>query len=47
VKARGTDRPWSPATAGEADFGASLAPPAAASRNRDATPSEADLQAED
>ncbi|WP_375314441.1 ComEC/Rec2 family competence protein [Bradyrhizobium sp. A5] len=47
MKARGTDRPWSPATAGEADFGASLAPQVAAPRNRDATPSEADLQAED
>ena len=47
VKARGTDRPWSPAVNGEADFGVSLAPQAAASRNRDATPSEADLQAED
>ncbi|MEY9397606.1 hypothetical protein ABIF66_008404 [Bradyrhizobium japonicum] len=47
AKARGADRPWSPAAAGEADFGASLAPQAAAPRNRDATPSEADLQAED
>jgi competence protein ComEC len=47
VKARGTDRPWSPATAGEGDFGASLAPQAPAPRNRDATPSEADMQAED
>ncbi|MBW7968777.1 ComEC/Rec2 family competence protein [Bradyrhizobium sp. BR 10289] len=47
VKARGTDRPWSPATAGEADFGTSLAPQAAAPRNRDATPSESDLQADD
>ncbi len=46
VKARGTDRPWSPASAGEADFGTSLAPQAPP-RNRDATPSEADLQAED
>ena len=47
VKARGTDRPWSPATAGEGDFGASLAPQAPAPRTRDATPSEADMQAED
>jgi len=45
VKASGTDRPWAPAAAGEADFGASLAPRPAASR--DATPSEADLQADD
>jgi competence protein ComEC len=47
VKAGGADRPWSPATAGEGDFSTSLAPQAAAPRNRDATPSEADLQAED
>ncbi|MHC2619014.1 competence protein ComEC [Bradyrhizobium huanghuaihaiense] len=47
VKARGADRPWAPATAGEGDFGASLAPPAAVPRSRDATPSEADMQAED
>jgi competence protein ComEC len=47
VKAGGTDRPWSPSIAREADFGTSLAPQAAAPRNRDATPSEADLQADD
>lgn len=47
VKARGADRPWSPATAGEADFGVTLAPQAASARSRDATPSESDLQAED
>lgn len=47
VKARGTDRPWSPATANEADFGTSLGSPPAAPRTRDATPSEADLAAED
>ncbi len=47
VRARGADRPWSPAAAGEGDFDGSLAPKTAAPRSRDATPSEADLQAED
>lgn len=47
VRARGTSRPWLPAGAGEGDFGGSLAPKAAAARNRDATPAEADLQADD
>jgi competence protein ComEC len=46
VRARGTSRPWLPAGAGEGDFDGSLAPKAAA-RNRDATPSETDLQADD
>jgi competence protein ComEC len=47
VKARGADRPWSPATAGAGDFGVSLAPKTTAPGNRDATPAETDLQAED
>lgn len=47
VRARGTSRPWLPAGAGEGDFGGDLAPKAAASRNKDATPSETDLQADD
>ena len=47
VKARGTNRPWLPAAAGEGDFDGSLAPKTAAPRSKDATPSEADLQAED
>jgi competence protein ComEC len=47
VKARGADRPWSPAKAGAGDFDGSLAPKTAVPRNRDATPAEADLQAED
>lgn len=47
VRARGTSRPWSPAVAGEGDFDTSLAPKTAAPRSKDATPSEADLQAED
>jgi len=47
VRARGANRPWSPAEAGDGDFELSLAPRPAAPRSRDATPSEADLQAED
>jgi competence protein ComEC len=47
VRARGADRPWSPATAGAGDFDGSLAPKTAAPRSKDATPSEADQQAED
>ncbi|WP_369723435.1 ComEC/Rec2 family competence protein [Bradyrhizobium sp. LLZ17] len=49
VKARGADRPWSPAAAGAADYDGSLAPKTktASPRSNDATPSEADLQAED
>lgn len=52
VRARGTIRPWLTAGAGEGDFGGSLvpksiAPKTAAPRNRDATPAEADLQADD
>ncbi|WP_407189639.1 ComEC/Rec2 family competence protein [Bradyrhizobium centrosematis] len=46
VRARGSNRPWLPAGAGEGDFDGSLAPKAAP-RNRDATPSETDLQADD
>jgi competence protein ComEC len=45
-KPRGVDRPWSPAVAGEAEAEATLARPKAA-RAVDATPSEADLQAEE
>lgn len=47
VKARGANRPWSPATAGEGESELSLMPRSAAPRAKDATPSEADLQAED
>jgi competence protein ComEC len=47
VNARRTNRPWSPATAGDGDFELNLAPRPAASRNTDATPTEADLQAEE
>jgi competence protein ComEC len=47
VKARGADRPWSPATAGAGDYDGGLAPKTAVPRSNDATPSETDLQAED
>jgi competence protein ComEC len=47
VKPRGFDRPWSAAVAGESDLDAPLISRPAAPRARDATPSEADLQAED
>jgi competence protein ComEC len=47
VRARGANRPWSPAAAGDGEFELTLAPRSAAPRSRDATPSEADLQAED
>jgi competence protein ComEC len=47
VKPRGFDRPWSAAVAGEGDLDAPLISRPAAPRARDATPSEADLQAED
>ncbi|WP_128925943.1 ComEC/Rec2 family competence protein [Bradyrhizobium guangxiense] len=46
VRARGTNRPWLPAGAGEGEFDGSLAP-RTAPRNRDATPTETDLQADD
>lgn len=47
VRARGANRPWSPAMAGDGDFEGTLMPRSAAPRVKDATPSEADLQAED
>lgn len=47
VKARGANRPWSPAAAGDRDFELTLMPRSAATRVRDATPSEADLANED
>ena len=47
VKPRGFDRPWSPAVAGEGDLDAPLLARPIRARARDATPSEADLQAED
>jgi competence protein ComEC len=48
VRPRGLDRPWSPAPAGDtAEDETSLSPRPAAPRTIDATPAEADLQAED
>jgi competence protein ComEC len=48
VKPRGIDRPWSPAMADEGDADASvLAPRVVPPRAVDATPAEADLQAEE
>ncbi len=47
VRARGADRPWSPAIAGAVDFDGSLAPKVAVPRSRDSTPAEADQQGED
>jgi competence protein ComEC len=46
VRPRGFDRPWAPALAGEGDDAPLIVRPAAP-RLRDATPSEADLQAEE
>jgi competence protein ComEC len=47
VEPRGVDRPWSPAIAGGEENETTLAPPRAAPRAVDATPSEADQQPED
>lgn len=47
VKARGANRPWSPAAAGEGVSELTLMPLSKAPRVRDATPSETDLAAED
>jgi competence protein ComEC len=48
IRPKGIDRPWSPAAAGDTEAEPTLAPrPAAVPRAVDATPSEADLQAEE
>jgi competence protein ComEC len=48
VKPKGVDRPWSPAVAGDTDAEtAILAPRTATPRAVDATPAEADQQAEE
>ncbi len=47
VRPRGVDRPWSPAVAGEGEADAAIAPRPRAARPVDATPAEADQQAED
>jgi competence protein ComEC len=47
VRPKGVDRPWSPAVAGDSEADTTLAARAAVPRPVDATPSEADLQAEE
>ncbi len=48
IRPKGIDRPWSPAAPGDTEAEPTLAPrPAAVPRAVDATPSEADLQAEE
>jgi competence protein ComEC len=47
AKPRGFDRPWSPAMAGDAEGDTAIVSRPAPPRARDATPSEADLQAEE
>jgi competence protein ComEC len=44
---RGIDRPWSPAVGGDKEAATTLVPRRAVPRTVDATPAEADLQAED
>ena len=47
VKPRGIDRPWSPAVAEEGEADAAVLAPRVPARAVDATPAEADLQAEE
>jgi competence protein ComEC len=47
VRPKGVDRPWSPAVAGDIEAETNLMTRPTAPRAVDATPSEADLQAED
>jgi competence protein ComEC len=47
VKPKGIDRPWSPAIAGEGEAQTTIPAPRPAAPRVDATPSEADLQAEE
>jgi competence protein ComEC len=47
VKPRGIDRPWSPAIVGEGETETNIVAPRPVPRAVDATPSEADLQAEE
>jgi competence protein ComEC len=47
VKPKGTDRPWSPAAAGDSETETTPTPRPAAARPADATPAEADQQIED
>jgi competence protein ComEC len=47
IRPRGMDRPWSPAPAAGADTDTSFIQKSATPPGQDATPSEADLQADD
>jgi len=47
AKPKGIDRPWSPAIAEEGEADANVLAPRVPSRAIDATPAEADLQAEE
>jgi competence protein ComEC len=47
VRPRGVDRPWSPAVGGDTEADATLLPRAKSPRGVDATPAEADQQAEE
>jgi competence protein ComEC len=47
VKPKGLDRPWSPAPAGETEAETTLIPRPASAKGVDATPSEADAQADE
>lgn len=47
VRPRGFDRPWSPAAGGDGDTDTAVVSRPAPPRDRDATPSEADFQAEE
>ncbi len=47
ARPKGLDRPWSPAVAGDGDADTAVISRPAPPRGRDATPSEADLQAEE
>jgi competence protein ComEC len=47
ARPRGFDRPWSPLAGGDSEADASFVSRPVASRSRDATPAEADLQADD
>jgi competence protein ComEC len=47
VKPGGIDRPWSPASGGEGETETNIRAPRTSPRAVDATPAEADLQADD
>jgi len=47
TRPRGYDRPWSPLAPGDTEADTTFVSRPSASRSRDATPAEADLQADD